>query len=333
MLPQSLTTGLRARAAVVAVGFEVISMKAQIVDGWPKENRIRILLTESDASQVNSLRRTILSDVPKMAITKVRIEQGTTIDENGKTMESINVLPDEQLAHRLAMVPIPTFLDEFLFPEDDPNNENLAEDQWGSPQSQIIYHCSVKGPEVDSEEEFKIVHASDLNVLGESKLQIRDEHARIPLTLLTSGQYIEFYAYASLGRGRDHAKWAPAAAVGFEPRKLAKLDKARKAKVLYDLDLTLTTGKSVDGKLFTKGVCEDIDDVIALQRAMHQVGDGTGREGDFDNAIIFEEVPGEFILTFEGDGALDPVTIFNYAIKELASRFDKIQEEVDLALA
>jgi DNA-directed RNA polymerase subunit D len=317
----------------VAVGFEVISMKAQIVDGWPKENRIRILLTESDASQVNSLRRTILSDVPKMAITKVRIEQGTTIDENGKTMESINVLPDEQLAHRLAMVPIPTFLDEFLFPEDDPNNENLAEDQWGSPQSQIIYHCSVKGPEVDSEEEFKIVHASDLNVLGESKLQIRDEHARIPLTLLTSGQYIEFYAYASLGRGRDHAKWAPAAAVGFEPRKLAKLDKARKAKVLYDLDLTLTTGKSVDGKLFTKGVCEDIDDVIALQRAMHQVGDGTGREGDFDNAIIFEEVPGEFILTFEGDGALDPVTIFNYAIKELASRFDKIQEEVDLALA
>ena len=317
----------------MAVGFEVISMKAQIVDGWPKENRIRILLTESDASQVNSLRRTILSDVPKMAITKVRIEQGTTIDENGKTMESINVLPDEQLAHRLAMVPIPTFLDEFLFPEDDPNNENLAEDQWGSPQSQIIYHCSVKGPEVDSEEEFKIVHASDLNVLGESKLQIRDEHARIPLTLLTSGQYIEFYAYASLGRGRDHAKWAPAAAVGFEPRKLAKLDKARKAKVLYDLDLTLTTGKSVDGKLFTKGVCEDIDDVIALQRAMHQVGDGTGREGDFDNAIIFEEVPGEFILTFEGDGALDPVTIFNYAIKELASRFDKIQEEVDLALA
>ena len=317
----------------MAVGFEVISMKAQIVDGWPKENRIRILLTESDASQVNSLRRTILSDVPKMAITKVRIEQGTTIDENGKTMESINALPDEQLAHRLAMVPIPTFLDEFLFPEDDPNNESLAEDQWGSPQSQIIYHCSVKGPEVDSDEEFKVVHASDLNVLGESKLQIRDEHARIPLTLLTSGQYLEFYAYASLGRGRDHAKWAPAAAVGFEPRKLAKLDKARKAKILYDLDLTLTTGKSVDGKLFTKGVCEDIDDVIALQRAMHQVGDGTGREGDFDNAIIFEEVPGEFILTFEGDGALDPATIFNYAIKELASRFDKIQEEVDLALA
>ena len=308
-------------------------MKAQIVDGWPKENRIRILITDSDAAQVNSLRRTILSDVPKMAITKVRIEQGTNIDDNGNISESVNVLPDEQLAHRLAMVPIPTFLDEFLFPEDDPNNENLAEDQWGSPQSQIIYHCSVKGPEADSEDEFKVVHASDLNVLGESKLQISDEHARIPLTLLTSGQYLEFYAYASLGRGRDHAKWAPAAAVGFEPHKLAKLDKPRKAKVLYDLDLKLATGKNVDAKLFTKGVCNDIDDVIALQRAMHQVGAGTGREDDFDNAIIFEDIPGEFILTFESDGALSPTAIFNCAIKELASRFDKIQQEVDLALA
>ena len=325
--------GLRVRAAVAAVGFEVISMKAQIVNGWPKENRIRILITDSDASQVNSLRRTILSDVPKMAITKVRIEQGTNVDENGNINESVNVLPDEQLAHRLAMVPIPTFLDEFLFPEDDPNNENLAEDQWGSPQSQIIYHCSVKGPEADSEDEFKVVHASDLNVLGESKLQISDEHARIPLTLLASGQYLEFYAYASLGRGRDHAKWAPAAAVGFEPHKLAKLDKPRKAKALYDLDLKLSTGKNVDAKLFTKGVCDDIDDVIALQRAMHQVGAGTGREDDFDNAIIFEDIPGEFILTFESDGALNPTAIFNCAIKELASRFEKIQQEVDLALA
>ena len=118
---------------------------------------------------------------------------------------------------------------------------------------------------------------TSINVLGESKLQILDEHARIPLTLLAPGQYLEFYAYASLGRGRDHAKWSPAAAVGFEPRKIAKLDKARKAKVLYDLDLTLSTGKAVDAKLFTKNICDDIDDVIALQRAMFQVGEGTGR--------------------------------------------------------
>ena len=134
-------------------------MKAEIVDGWPKGNNIRILLSKTNAAQVNSLRRAIIADVPKMAITKVRFEQGVSKDDNGEVIESVNVLPDEVLAHRLAMIPIPTYLDEFMFPEDDPNNENLPEDQWGSPLSQIIYHLSVRGPAADSEEEFKTVYA------------------------------------------------------------------------------------------------------------------------------------------------------------------------------
>ena len=119
-------------------------MKAQVVEGWPKNNKIRIVLSDTNAAQVNSLRRAIMADVPKMAITKVRFEQGVTQDNQGEVIESVNVLPDEVLAHRLAMVPVPTFLDEFKFPEDDPNNENLPEDQWGSPLSQIIYHLSIR---------------------------------------------------------------------------------------------------------------------------------------------------------------------------------------------
>ena len=38
-------------------------MKAQIVEGWPKGNKIRIILSETNAAQVNGLRRAILSDV------------------------------------------------------------------------------------------------------------------------------------------------------------------------------------------------------------------------------------------------------------------------------
>ena len=163
-------------------------MKAQVVDGWPKGNRIRIVLSETNAAQVNSLRRAIIADVPKMAITKVRFEQGVTQDNQGEVIESVNVLPDEVLAHRLAMVPVPTFLEEFVFPEDDPNNENLPEDQWGSPLSQIIYHLSIRGPNSDFEEEFKTVYAGDLNVLGETKLQISEDHKKIPLTILNKGQ-------------------------------------------------------------------------------------------------------------------------------------------------
>jgi DNA-directed RNA polymerase subunit D len=303
-------------------------MKAKIVDGWPKNNRIRIHITDANASEVNSIRRTILSDVPKMAITKVRFEQGI-IEEDGKILESVNVLPDEMLAHRLAMIPIPTYLDEFLFPQDDPNNANKPEEEWGSPQSEIIYHCSIKGP---SDSESVTVYAGDMNVLGETKLQIREEHAKIPLTSLSSGQFLEFYAYASLGRGRDHAKWNPAAAVAFEPRMKAVLNDAKKAKVLFSLNLTSKSGKSIDSSLFKNKVCENINDVIDLQKAMHQIGYGTGREDEFANAITLEEMPGEFVLTYDSDGSLQPAEIFNQACKELAGRFNSIQEDINLAM-
>ena len=46
-------------------------MKASIVDGYPQGNKMKILIEDTDASQVNALRRAIISDVPKMAIDKV----------------------------------------------------------------------------------------------------------------------------------------------------------------------------------------------------------------------------------------------------------------------
>ena len=308
-------------------------MKAKIVDGWPKDNRIRIVLSDTNAAQVNSLRRAILADVPKMAITKVRFEQGVTQDNKGEVIESVNVLPDEVLAHRLAMIPVPTFLEEFVFPEDDPNNENLPEDQWGSPMSQIIYHLSIRGPSSDSADEFKTVYAGDLNVLGETKLQIKEEHSRIPLTILSKGQYLELYAYATLGRGRDHAKWCPAAAVSFQPRQKAILAKPKKANVLFDLDLTSKSGRAINSKMFTNKECTDVNAVLDLERALHQVGYGTGRDEEFDNAIVMETIEGEYVFSFESDGSMPAEEIFNRACTELVSRFEKITGEIDAAFA
>ena len=274
-----------------------------------------------------------MADVPKMAITKVRFEQGVTQDNQGEVIESVNVLPDEVLAHRLSMIPIPTFLEEFVFPEDDPNNENLPEDQWGSPLSQIIYHLSIRGPNSDSEDVHKTVYAGDLNVLGETKLQIKEEHAKIPLTILSKGQYLELYAYATLGRGKDHAKWCPAAAVTFQPRQKAVLDKPKKANTLFNLNLTSNSGRAIDSKLFKNKECTDVNAVLDLERALHQVGPGTGRDADFDNAIVLEDIDGEYIFSFESDGALSPEEIFNRACTELVSRFEKITGEIDSALA
>ena len=303
-------------------------MKTQIVDGWPKGNRIKILITDTDAAQVNAIRRTILADVPKMAISKVRFELGQTQDQKGEYFESVNALPDEVIAHRLAMIPIPTYLDEFVFPEDDPANEGLPEDQWGSPASQIIYHCSIRGPSSENKEETKTVRAGDLNVLGETKLQISETHQDIPLTILLHGQYLEFYAYATLGRGKDHAKWAPASAITFHQREVAVLNNKKKAKILFDLDLGVSQADfGKDGRI------DEIDQVEKMRKAMAQVSQGTGRDADFDNAIIMEKVDREFIFSFDTDGSLSPEMVFNQACEVLSNRFVLLNEELDTVLA
>ena len=199
---------------------------------------------------------------------------------------------------------------------------------------QVLYTLSARGPASDAEEEFKTVYAGDITTISDPVFDILDEHKQIPLTVLAKGQFLEFYAFAVLGRGRDHAKWSPAAAVGFQPQNIAVLNKPKKASVLFNLGLTTTDGKPIDAKLFGKDKkLTDINHVMDLEKALHQVGPGTGREGDFDDAITLEPVANAYVFSFETDGSLDPVTAFNMALKELKARFDNLGEDLASALA
>ena len=72
--------------------------------------------------------------------------------------------------------------------------------------------------------------------------------------------------------------------------------------------------------------------MLDLEKALHQVGPGTGREADFDGAISIEPVDGSYILSYETDGSLDPVTAFNLAMDELSNRFAGLNEEISSAL-
>ena len=281
------------------------------------ESHVSLLLKETDRAFANAMRRTLMSNVPKMAIHRVRFELGTITDsQTGEVYESVGALPDEVIAHRLAMIPIPTFHDEFCFLEDDPGNEGLPREEWGTPASQIIYHCSARGSP-----EGRLVTAGDLNVLGEEKLQIPELYRDIPITKLYSGQYLEFYAYAVMGIGSDHTKWSPVSGVAFKSRKIATLEKPTKAKALWDLDLSISKSDFKNKKL------EDIDKVETLILEMHHVGDGTARIDDFAGAITLEEVPGEYLFSFETDGSMTPRTAFEMACKSLSSRFGDILEQ------
>ena len=308
-------------------------MKAEIVKGWPRGNSIRIVLSETDASQVNAIRRTLISDVPKLAITRVNISQGV-VENDGVILESVNVLPDEVLAHRLAMIPIPTYPDEGLsFFESCEVCKDMVESEKGCPQCQVLYSLNVQGPAADSDEEYLTVYAGDLTTISDPMFDIKEEHRRIPLTILSKGQYLELYAFATLGRGGSHQKWSPVAGVGFTTRHVAKLNNAKKAEVLFGLNLKTTDGQDINAKLFdSKKKVEDVNTAVDIEKALHQVGPGTGRDADFANAITMEEVEGSYVLSYETDGSLDPTTAFNLAMDELSTRFTGLNEDINSAL-
>jgi len=308
-------------------------VKAEIVKGWPRGNSIRIVLSETDASQVNAIRRTLISDVPKLAITRVNISQGV-VENDGVILESVNVLPDEVLAHRLAMIPIPTYPDEGLsFFESCEVCKDMVESEKGCPQCQVLYSLNVQGPAADSDEEYLTVYAGDLTTISDPMFDIKEEHRRIPLTILSKGQYLELYAFATLGRGGSHQKWSPVAGVGFTTRHVAKLNNAKKAEVLFGLNLKTTDGQDINAKLFdSKKKVEDVNTAVDIEKALHQVGPGTGRDADFANAITMEEVEGSYVLSYETDGSLDPTTAFNLAMDELSTRFTGLNEDINSAL-
>ena len=279
------------------------------------DDKIKILLADTDRALVNSIRRCLMSDTPKMAIETVRFEMGT-IEQEDQVWETTGPLPDEMIAQRLAMIPIPTRHDEFHFQHERPNCAELVEEDRGCPMCTMIYTCKAFGSK-----EGTMVTARDLNYLGDSSLEIPELYKTIPITKLFDGQMIEFYATAIMGRGRDHAKWSPVSGVTFEARQIGVINNKTKAKILWDLKLGVTAKDFADGKL------EDYHKVEELKAQLHHVGEGTEESRTFKDAITLEDIPGDFVLSYETDGSMTPKTAFNMAVKELAGKFENIEQD------
>jgi len=290
-------------------------VKTKIIE--ENDEKIRILLTDTDRAFVNGIRRTLMSDTPKMAIDKVRFEMGT-VEQDGEVWETNGPLPDELIAQRLAMIPIPTVHEEFHFQDKCPECADLVEKDRGCPLCTMIYTCKEFGLDGG-----RMITAGDMSYLGEDRLNIPEKYRSIPITKLSKGQMIEFYATAIMGRGSEHAKWSPVSGVTFTPRKVGVLNNKTKAKILWGLKLTIKA-KDFDGD----GRLEDLDMVDQLADDLNHVGPGTEESRDFKDAITLEDVPDEFILSFETDGSMTPRVAFEMAIAELSGRFGELEEDI-----
>jgi len=175
-------------------------MKIQVKELKPKKGIIRF--EDTQPYFVNSLRRIMVSELPKLAVDNVIIYDNTS------------ALFDEIISHRLGFIPIPTDLSLLSF-----KDECVCKGK-GCPNCTVRYTLSKEGEGT--------VLSGDLQP-AEKSWSITED--KIPIVKLYGDQRLILEVEAVLGRARDHAKWQGVQAPGYKMDIIIDYDKNKSSDV------------------------------------------------------------------------------------------------------
>ncbi len=151
------------------------------------ERKGKFVLSGVSASFANALRRSMLAEVPVLAIDEVNVYDNTSI------------LFDEQLALRLGLIPLKADTSLYNMPEECSCGGE------GCASCQVTLTLSAEGP--------KMVYSGDLVSTDPG---VRPADTTIPIVELMENHKIVVEAIARLGIGRKHAKWQAGIACGYK---------------------------------------------------------------------------------------------------------------------
>eukprot|EP01138_Halocafeteria_seosinensis_P010258 gb/GECG01010476.1/.p1 GENE.gb/GECG01010476.1/~~gb/GECG01010476.1/.p1 ORF type:complete len:356 (+),score=41.24 gb/GECG01010476.1/:1-1068(+) len=296
-----------------------------------EENRMRVLLSGTDTSVANALRRVMISEVPTVAIHLVTVQENTTI------------LHDEFVSHRLGLVPFRFKRNHFsddimesfaLYYDADPDAVNQA-------SIDIPLALNVSN---DGSEERKLVTSQDLYFLNpehENLLEIahfantaeeqilHDSDGGIVLCKLGPRQKLKVECIAQLGTGKIHSKFSPVctACLQYEPdirlnhELLEHLTAEEKSRFVNDCQPEVfeyrpdTEQVVVADALAANNIDEIQKTGMKLSRA----------KGFSENIVTINIVPDKFYLEIETTGALTPAQVLLSALRILQSKMKNIQ--------
>jgi len=271
---------------------EVMAMKVRVLD--LTEDKVRFLIEAVDVAFANALRRTMISEVPCMAIDDLFI------------FDNSSVIPDEVLAHRIGLVPLKTNLDKYVLPEDCDCGSEL-----GCEKCRVVLTLDVV-----AEGENRTVHSGDFISEDPEVVPVSPD---IPLTKLAPEHAIRMEAYAMLGRGKTHAKWQPVSSAVYQ----------NVAKIEVDEKRCTACGKCVDA--CPANVFELQDDKLKTVNlyACTLCGDCV-KACPVDPSAVVQGVRDDmFVFTVESNGGLPPDKIVSAAVKILVSKLDELSGKLE----
>ena len=233
-----------------------------------KKTEDKIIISEKiEDSLANAIRR-FVHEIPILAVDEVEI------------FKNDSALYDETVAHRMGLIPLK--MDDSL-----KERENCTCDGKGCNK------CTVSLKLVADKEGF--VYSKELKGKGEVV------YPGIPIAFLNKGQQIEIVAYARLGRGREHSKFAPGLIFY---KNTPEVKKGRDDKIKGEN--YVAKGENVE-KMFDNDLLGDYVEIRKKE----------GKE-------IVRVHPGEeLVIEVESFGQISAKEIFLDSIKELRERLEQ----------
>ncbi len=257
---------------------------------------IRFEIEGMTPGEANALRRTIVGDIPKLAIDKVTIHHGQIRDKEENVYGSSLPLFDETIAQRMAMVPLVTDL-KMNFRE-----ECTCEGK-GCALCTVTYSINKLGP--------CTVMSSDLQPLSNPSATPSD--GDIPIVKLSKKQAMLVTADAVMGRGYVHSKWQVATGVSYKFHREFSVpkDSLKSWKELKEAYPKAVVSERGDSIVFT-------DDYGTKQITVLSQNE----------KVVVSEDRNRIIFKFETDGSLSAQDVLDYALKRIPQRLNLLLDSI-----
>jgi DNA-directed RNA polymerase II subunit RPB3 len=308
--------------------------KVEVLHLSPHE--IKFILSDTDTSMANALRRIMIAEVPTLAIDLVEFHENTT------------VLNDEYIAHRLGLIPL-------RYQEPDSLKAVDCQEVFLSHRDCVCYErcprCAVEmeldvSYPVHAEDELFAPKTVSINVLLIIHDQVQPAHflsqdeqddaqdEGIAIVKMGPGQKLKFKAIARLGISKEHAKWCPVAVATYrfwpvitiDHEQMAKLTTAQKQELV---DVCPDRILELDDLTGEVRAVENAWDIVTYTEDLHYAQQAMKAKKEDDDFVTVTQSTDRFIFTVESTGAMDAEEIVFAALRVLKKRMTYLAQELE----
>lgn len=270
-------------------------MDIEIIEIFP--NSVKFILSDVSLAFANALRRLALAEVPSLVIEDVYVLRNTS------------PLFDEFIAHRLGLIPL-------KYKDEDLDLNFRDECDCGGIGCNLCTVTLTLSKETDDQNS-TVVYSGDLISVQEGVEPIT---STIPIVKLGPNQALELECMAQLGIGKEHAKWQPVSAMGYQEYPIPEINKSKCTNCLACIDACY------------RGVYQKVGNEVQVANPLSCTLCNYCIDFCEPSAIKIDSEPSKVIISFETNGGITPSAVLSKAGKILLTNIDEFKKTLESSL-